>query len=378
VGIYISRASLLVWLLVLFAVFVPFANANLPNSDIIDLGGGKRPVYQIGYDSSGSVDVDELIELAHKNCRQDPDLNLESDDCVPPAGVAVSPRPEFSQSPLSVTVAKNDSDIQPDDVLAEEEHVETLSAAPSYVQVPIVSSPPGAEVYIDGMFRGCTPLMVAVEPDPHLVEVLLDGHWDWFNIVSFSDGTRTIPVILTPIQGNESDKDSSLDGTDVNGSAIAANVTEAPLVFNDDFWNKNYHKILLMVAFLTFLIGSGSITTWARSYRKISIIITFPRDGEDRWGGLIEGSSNRVYGTSRTIYLLLRYDDDQLQVVRKVAPNRDGRWSTRCDVEEGTLYRIYAVVTDKSLPEGMHLAMFPTYRVISEVGPIVGRKKIAI
>jgi hypothetical protein len=220
--------------------------------------------------------------------------------------------------------------------------------------------------------------MVVVEPEPHLVEAQLDGHWDWFNIVSFSDETRTIPIAFTPIQGNVSDIEPSSNETDLNGSNIAENDTGALLVNDDDFWNQNYHKILLMVALLTFLIGSGSIATWARSYREISVVITFPRDGEDRWGGLIEGSSNRVYGASRTIYLLLRYDDDQLQVVRKAEPNRDGRWSTRCAVDDGTLYRIYAVVTDKPLPEGVHLATFPAYRSISEVGPIVGRKKIAV
>jgi hypothetical protein len=137
----------------------------------------------------------------------------------------------------------------------------------------------------------------------------------------------------------------------------------------------NYRKLLIFVALLTFLIGSGSIATWARSRLTTSIRIRFPRDGEDRWAGLSEGQASGLRGRKRQVYVLVRYDDEHLEVRRRVLPNRDGRWSTRCDVEEGTVYRIYAVVVDRPLLEGSYLEEIPSHRAISEVGPVTGKEK---
>jgi len=87
---------------------------------------------------------------------------------------------------------------------------------------------------------------------------------------------------------------------------------------------------------------------------------------------MVEGRSRRVYGTKKKIYILVRYEGDWLQVRKKVYPKNDGLWSTRCDVEEGVVYRIYAVITEKDLPEGSYLDGIPNYRDISEVGPVTG------
>ena len=363
----------------LMAIFSGVALSD--QSKTINLGSGPRPIYRIGYSGDGPVDIDELIEQAQK-VSMDP---ADGSD----AGEMVSSQPFPSQDPPAPDLsAETDEgqDAPKEDQSSSRSQIEAIKREdekPPYVRVPVVSDPPGAEVYIDGIFYGVTPFIATVEPESHLVEAYLGGYWNWFDVVDFSDGSRTVPIALTsrepaPIATNETGAVQDVSPSNEARSPIeekgSGNVTTPPTV-GGDFVEDNYRKLLIVVAILSFLIGSGSIATWIRSRLATTVKISFPRDGEDRWAGLVEGQSTRVRGTKRQVYVLVRYDDEHLQVRKRVEPNRDGRWSTRCDVEEGTVYRIYAVVVDRPLIERAYLEEVPSHRAISEVGPVTGREK---
>jgi len=362
-----------------FAIFTSGAQDDSSgSSDTINLGSGPRSIYRIGYSGEGPVDIDELIEQAQSGQVVGVDDLPNSDEASQTASQLDAPA-EPDGAGLSQDAPKEEEVSNRPETAAVQSEDET----PPYVRVPVVSDPSGAEVYIDGIFYGVTPFIATVEPESHLVEVYLEGYWNWFNVVDFTESSRTIPVYLTSRQPatlatNESEAAQVVPAS--KGAQPSAeenesiNVTSASSNGND-FWEENYRKLLIVVAVLSFLIGSGSIAAWARSRLTTSIKISFPRDGEDRWAGLVEGQSSRVRGTKRLVYILARRDDDHLRVITRVVPNRDGRWFTRCDVEEGTVYRIYAVVVDRSIDEGAYLDEIPSHRAISEVGPVTGREK---
>ena len=394
VGMLIREVRLLMAPLLLYAALVAiFSGVALcdqsGSSDMVNLGSGPRPIYRIGYTGDGPVDIDELIEQAQKSSMASAEV---SDDLARSgSSEAATSQPFLSQEAPSLgSPAEPDGGATSQDApeadggsdRSLDEAVQSEDEMPPYVRVPIVSNPSGAEVYIDGMFYGVTPFIATVEPESHLVEVYLEGYWNWFNVIEFSGDTRTIPISLTSKEptlatnGSETVQDvsPSKEGQLFIEDDGAGNVT-TPSIDGSDFWEENYRKLLIIVALLSFLIGSGSIATWARSRLTISVKISFPRDGEDKWAGLVEGHSSRIRGTKKQVYVLVRYDDEHLQVIKRVEPNRDGRWSTRCDVAEGTVYRIYAVVVDRHLIEGAYLEEVPSHRAISEVGPVTGRGK---
>ena len=386
-GTLIRELRFLILLLIFYAAFaVVAASYESSGSEMINLGSGPRPIYRIGYSGDGPVDIDELIDraqssLAESRISSDRDLGSSSSD----------PQ-EFQEAAEEGSTARPGVAAPSEDVPKDEggpyrsqtEAARIDEKKPPYVRVPVSSDPPGAEVYIDGIFYGVTPFIATVVPDSHLVEAHLDGYWNWFNIVEFSDSSRTVSITLTsrqPATVAEGESDTIQDAPAPRGDQPSLeeanayeNVTSTPAVA-DDFWEENYRKLLIAVAILSFLIGSGSIATWARSRLTNAVKISFPRDGEDRWGGLVEGQSSRIRGTKKQLYVLVRCDDDQLQVARQVEPNRDGRWSTRCDVDEGTVYRIYALMVDRPLNEGEELDELPSHRAISEVGPVTGRAR---
>lgn len=356
--INIREVRLLVGLLLLLATYSSLVSIALGDesgsSGTVQLGSGPRPVYQIGYSRDQPIDVDELIELTRLSSGDGPKLDEGQD--TPPSDPVLEPSPEI--------LDRKEADPQ-----SEENASENKDAGPTVVHVPVVSNPPGAEVYVDGMFYGLTPTIVTVETGDHLIELCLEGYWNWFNIVDIDDDNRTIPVTFTPVSVNESEPPESTTLPETNVTDEAAPAATAP---DRDFWENNYRMVLVVVAFLSFLIGSGRIITWWSSYFATSIKINFPRDGEERWAGVVEGRSRRVYGTKKKIYILVRYEGDRLQVRKRVYPKSDGRWSTRCDIQDGAVYRIYAVITKKDLPEGSYLNGLPNYRDISEVGPVTG------
>ncbi len=347
-------------------------------SEIVNLGSGPRPIYRIGYSGDGPVDIDELIEQAQK-ASMDPADGSDAKEMASsqtfPSRDAPAPDPSAETGEVD---APNEGDSPGRSQI---EAVKTEDEKPPYVRVPVVSDPPGAEVYIDGIFYGVTPFIATVEPEGHLVEAYLEGYWNWFNVVDFSDGSRTVPITLSsrglaPLATNETEGAQNAPALEGEGRPIPDTPQEPQSTPDEsDFVDDNYRKLLIVVAVLSFLIGSGSIATWARSRLATSVKISFPRDGEDRWAGLVEGQSSRTRGTKRQVYVLVRYDDEYLQVRKRVEPNSDGRWSTRCEVEEGTVYRIYAVMVDRPLIEGAYLEEVPSHRAISEVGPVTGRGK---
>ena len=384
-GTLIRELRFLILLLMLYAAFtVVAASYESSGSEMINLGSGPRPIYRIGYSGDGPVDIDELIDkaqssLAESRISSDRDLgSLSSDpqEFQEAADEGSTARPGVAAPSKDVPTDGGG----PDGSQTEAARIDEKK--PPYVRVPVSSDPPGAEVYIDGIFYGVTPFIATVVPDSHLVEAHLDGYWNWFNVVEFSDGSRTVSITLTsrqPATVAEAESDTVQDASAPRGDqpSLEANspVNATSKTPDDDFWEENYRKLLIAVAILSFLVGSGSIATWARSRLTNAVKISFPRDGEDRWGGLVEGQSSRIRGTKKQLYVLVRCDDDQLQVARRVEPNRDGRWSTRCDVDEGTVYRIYALMVDRPLNEGEELDELPSHRAISEVGPLTGRAR---
>lgn len=379
-GMLIREVRLLKATLILSVALVAiFSGVALSEqSEIVNLGSGPRPIYRIGYSGDGPVDIDELIEQAQK-ASMDPADGSDAKEMASsqPSPSRYAPAPDPSAETGEVD-APNEGDSPGRSQI---EAVKTEDEKPPYVRVPVVSDPPGAEVYIDGIFYGVTPFIATVEPEGHLVEAYLEGYWNWFNVVDFSDGSRTVPITLSsrglaPLATNETEGAQNAPALEGEGRPIPDTPQEPQSTPDEsDFVDDNYRKLLIVVAVLSFLIGSGSIATWARSRLATSVKISFPRDGEDRWAGLVEGQSSRTRGTKRQVYVLVRYDDEYLQVRKRVEPNSDGRWSTRCEVEEGTVYRIYAVVVDRPLIEGAYLEEVPSHRAISEVGPVTGRGK---
>ncbi|MGB3944073.1 MAG: PEGA domain-containing protein [Methanothrix sp.] len=389
-GTLIRELRFLAFLLILFAAVAPAAvSYESSGSETINLGSGPRPIYRIGYSGDGPVDIDELIDRAQSSLATGRIPSYQEGDPASPLPEEILKDSE--EGTMADPGAASVSEDAPKEAVGSDRSStgsgQIEEKRPPYVRVPVVSDPPGAEVYINGIFYGVTPFIATVVPDSHLVEAHLEGYWNWFNVVDFSDATRSVAVTLTPrrpttVATAETDpgqdvSDPMVDRLSVEAAGPAnslSNVT-TPSAQGDDFWEENYRKLLIVVAFLSFLIGSGSIATWARSRLTNSVKISFPRDGEDRWGGLVEGQSSRIRGTKKQLYVLVRCDDDQLQVAKRLEPNRDGRWSTRCDAVEGTVYRIYAVVVDRPLKEGDLLEEIPTHRAISEVGPVIGRAR---
>jgi hypothetical protein len=383
VGILIREVRLFEATLIISLALVAICSgvALSDQSETVNLGSGPRPIYRIGYSGDGPVDIDELIEQAQKSSVAQTEGSDVGDGSPSQPLPSTDPSSLDSSAKTDEVISQNSSEEGERSLSSQIEAVKNEDEKPPYVRVPVVSDPPGAEIYIDGIFYGVTPFIATVEPESHLVEAYLGGYWNWFNIVDFSDGFRTVPIILSskepdPLATNETDAVQNASTSNGSQSPIeekgSGNVA-APSDVGGDFEEETYRKLLIVVAILSFLIGSGSIATWARSRLTTSVKISFPRDGEDRWAGLIEGQSSSVRGTKRQVYVLVRYDDLHLQVKTRVVPNRDGRWSTRCDVEEGTVYRIYAVVVDQPLIEGDRLEVVPSHRAISEVGPVTGR-----
>lgn len=66
-------------------------------------------------------------------------------------------------------------------------------------ELAIESSPRGAEVFVDGSFRGRAPATLSLSAGKHEVRLTLAGHGDWEAQVVVGEGTRTpLPVELAP------------------------------------------------------------------------------------------------------------------------------------------------------------------------------------
>jgi len=77
----------------------------------------------------------------------------------------------------------------------------TLTPIEQYGSIKITSSPSGAYVYMDGVYKGRTPLTLSsVSAKNHNIELDLAGYYDWRSTVSVASGvTRYVNAQLTSI-----------------------------------------------------------------------------------------------------------------------------------------------------------------------------------
>ncbi len=77
----------------------------------------------------------------------------------------------------------------------------TLTPIEQYGSIKVTSSPSGAYVYMDGKYRGQTPLtLTSVSAGKHAIELDLAGYYDWTSALSVSPGvTSSISAHLSPI-----------------------------------------------------------------------------------------------------------------------------------------------------------------------------------
>ena len=75
------------------------------------------------------------------------------------------------------------------------------SPTPAPARLEIESNPTGAEVFIDGLLLGITPVRIPVEPGDHRVELRIDGHQTQVHDLSVERGsTEILSVQLNPLQ----------------------------------------------------------------------------------------------------------------------------------------------------------------------------------
>ncbi|WP_292517797.1 PEGA domain-containing protein [Methanoculleus sp.] len=77
----------------------------------------------------------------------------------------------------------------------------TLTPIQQYGSVKITSVPSGAYVYMDGVYKGRTPLtLTSVSAKNHIVELDLAGYYDWKSTVAVTSGvTRYVDARLTAV-----------------------------------------------------------------------------------------------------------------------------------------------------------------------------------
>jgi len=66
--------------------------------------------------------------------------------------------------------------------------------------VEVSSTPPGAEVYLDNVYRGTTPVTVFDQPGSHTLELRLRDHQSWSKSIQIYTGTRAfVDTSLAPV-----------------------------------------------------------------------------------------------------------------------------------------------------------------------------------
>jgi hypothetical protein len=74
--------------------------------------------------------------------------------------------------------------------------VVTTAAAAAKTSINVTSTPPGAEIEINGSFSGNTPSIVEVEPGKNEVKVTKKGFEPWARMLNVKGGTITLSVEL--------------------------------------------------------------------------------------------------------------------------------------------------------------------------------------
>jgi len=71
---------------------------------------------------------------------------------------------------------------------------------PATGSVEVSSTPPGAEVYLDNVYRGTTPVTVIGEPGPHTLELRLRDHQSWSKSIQVEGGAKiSVDTALVPV-----------------------------------------------------------------------------------------------------------------------------------------------------------------------------------
>ncbi len=112
----------------------------------------------------------------------------------------------------------------------------TLTPIKQYGSVSITSNPSGAYVYMDGVYKGRTPLTLNnVAAAPHNIELDLAGYYDWKTTVTVSAGvTRYVNAQMSPIPSETTgriDVVSSPAGADVYLDGVHQGKTRSSGVF---------------------------------------------------------------------------------------------------------------------------------------------------
>lgn len=77
---------------------------------------------------------------------------------------------------------------------------DTLPATPATGSVAVTSSPPGAGVYLDAVYRGTTPVTITGEPGPHVLELRLRDYQPWTKSIVIESGARGyVDTVLVPV-----------------------------------------------------------------------------------------------------------------------------------------------------------------------------------
>ena len=77
---------------------------------------------------------------------------------------------------------------------------DTPAEIPSTGSVEVSSTPPGAEVYLDNVYRGTSPVTVIDLAGPHALELRLRDHQSWSKSIRIDAGTRAyVDTVLVPV-----------------------------------------------------------------------------------------------------------------------------------------------------------------------------------
>jgi hypothetical protein len=121
-----------------------------------------------------------------------------------------------------------------------------LSSAPEDAPPPVVttgtlevsSSPPGAEVYLDTVYRGTTPVTVIGEPGPHALELRLRDYQPWTKSLVIESGARgyvdtvlvPVPAVISPTATLPATRTATLPTTRAQPVTTLATTSPAPTV----------------------------------------------------------------------------------------------------------------------------------------------------
>jgi PDZ domain-containing protein/PEGA domain-containing protein len=124
------------------------------------------------------------------------------------SGVAVSVSDKDREFiPVGVTsdVAKSSSGIQ---TAAEKAPVVTPVEATTGT-VNFVSTPDGADVYVDDQFVGNSPATLKLKPGKRIISAKKSGYGDWMREISISDGSVSLNATLLPISNHQASDSSA-------------------------------------------------------------------------------------------------------------------------------------------------------------------------